>query len=87
VANDCTHLEENPSEMDALTLILELIVQDRSLSHMAETLNQKGFRTREGSKWTVVSVYNMLPRLIEVSPRLFTTEAWIERRRQISAVG
>lgn len=87
VANDSTRLEENPPEMNALTLILELIVQDRSLSNMAETLNQRGFRTREGSKWTVVSVYNMLPRLIEVSPRIFATEAWIERRKQIPVVG
>ncbi len=87
VANDCEHLEEDPSEMNALMLILELIVQDRSLSKMAETLNQGGFRTRDGSKWSVVAVYKMLPRLIEVSPRIFTTEAWIERRKRIPTVG
>ena len=87
VANDCAHLEENRSEMEALTLILELIVQDRSLSNMAEALNQGGFRTRDGSKWSVVTVYNMLPRLIEVSPRIFTKEAWIERRKQIPTIG
>ena len=73
--------------MNALMLILELIVQDRSLSNMAETLNQGGFRTRDGSKWSMVTVYKMLPRLIEVSPRIFTTEAWIERRKRIPTVG
>lgn len=87
VAEDCTGLEESPVEMNALALILELIVQDRSLSHMAEILNERGFRTREGSKWTVVAVYNLLPRLIEVSPRIFTSQAWMERRKQISVVG
>lgn len=87
VAGDCSRMEENPAEMDALTLILELIVRDRSLSTMAETLNERGFRTRDGSKWSVVSVYNMLPRLIEASPRIFTKQAWIERRKQISAAG
>ena len=87
VAHNCLHLEESPSEMEALTLILELIVQDRSLSNMAETLNQRGFRTREGTKWSVVSVYNMLPHLIEVSPRIFAKEAWIERRKHIPMVG
>lgn len=87
VASDCAHLEDNPAEIGALTLILELIVQDRSLSTMAETLNERGFRTREGSPWTAVTVYKMLPRLIEVSPRIFTTEAWIERRKKISRVG
>ena len=87
VAADCAHLEDNPSEMDALTLILELIVQDRSLSNMAETLNQQGFRTRDGSKWSMVTVYKMLPRLIEVSPRIFETEAWVERRKRIPTMG
>jgi hypothetical protein len=87
VADDAKHLEEDPSEMNALMLILELIVQDRSLSNMAETLNQAGFRARDGSKWSVVSVYKMLPRLIEVSPRIFTKEAWIERRKRIPTVG
>jgi len=87
VARDYTRLEDSPAEMDALTLILELIVQDRSLSNMAETLNQRGFRTREGAEWTVVNVYNLLPRLIEVSPRILTSEAWMERRKQISTVG
>ena len=87
VAGDCAHLEENPPEMNALTLILELIVQDRSLSNMAEALNQQGFRTRDGSKWTAVTVYKMLPRLIEVSPRIFSRDAWIERRKQIPTIG
>jgi hypothetical protein len=86
VSNDCTHLEENPGEMEALTLILEQIVQDCSLSQMADTLNQRGFRTREGTMWTVISVYKMLPRLIEVSPRILEKEAWIERRKQISTL-
>jgi hypothetical protein len=87
VSNDCTHLQENPGEMEALTLILEQIVQDRSLSQTADTLNQRGFRTREGTQWTVISVYKMLPRLIEVSPRILEKEAWIERRKQISTLG
>ncbi|MGD0221865.1 MAG: recombinase family protein [Terriglobia bacterium] len=87
VPNDRAHPQENPSEMNVLALILELIVQDRSLSNVAETLNQQGFRTRDGSKWTVVTVYNMLPRLIEVSPDILTTEAWMERRKRVAAAG
>ena len=87
VAGDCSHMEENPAVMEALTLILESIVQDRSLVAMAEALNQRGLRTRDGSKWTVVSVYNMLPRLIELSPRIFTKEDWMERRKQITVAG
>ena len=87
VAKDCLHLEENPAEWDALTLMLELIVQDRSLAMMAEALNRQGFRTREGAKWTMVTVYNMLPRLIEVSPRILSTEGWREHRKQLFQAG
>ena len=87
VAPDCGHLEDDPLEMNALMLILELIVQDRSLAAMADALNESGFRTRDGSQWSVVTVYKMLPRLIEASPRIFTTEAWIERRKKIAVAG
>ncbi len=83
VANDCAHLEEDPQEMRALTRMLELIVQDRSMARMAQELNQQGFRTRDGAQWTVVTVYNMLPRLIEVGPRILSSEDWQERRKQI----
>jgi Recombinase len=83
VANDCLHLEEDPVEMRALTRMLELIVQDRSMSRMAEELNRQGFRNRDGSSWNMVTVYNMLPRLIEVGPRILSGEDWRARRKQI----
>jgi hypothetical protein len=85
--SDCTHPEEDPCEMNVLALILELMVQDCSLPKVAEALNQQGFRTRDGSRWTAVTVYNMLPRLIEVSPEFLTTEAWMERRKRDSHGG
>jgi hypothetical protein len=83
VAPDRSHLEENPAEVEALTAMLELIVQDRSMSMMAEALNARGFRTRDGANWTVVTVYNMLPRLIEVSPRILANPAWAEQRKRL----
>src|SRR6266536_90953 len=66
VAADCLHLEEDPTERQALMLMMDLIVQDNPLSKVSDELNQQGFRTRYGSKWSPVSVFNMLPRLIEV---------------------
>ena len=87
VANDCLHLEDNPDEVRVLTLMLELIVQDRSLARMAEELNQQGHRTRDGSAWTMVAIFNMLPRLIEVGPRILSGEGWGERRKQLFRVG
>lgn len=83
VAQDCSHLEENPAEVEALTVMLEMIVQDRSMSIMAEALNERGFRTRDGAKWTVVTVHKMLPRLIEASPRILANQAWVERRKRL----
>jgi hypothetical protein len=44
VGPDCSHLEENASEKQALILMMDLIVQDAPLSLVAEELNRKGFR-------------------------------------------
>ncbi len=81
VAEDCLHLKENPDEMRVLLMMMELIVQDNPLSRIADELNRQGFRTRHGGKWSPVSVFNMLPRLIEAGPRMFTTEEWVARRK------
>ena len=53
------------------------------LPQVAEELNRRGFRTRTGGKWSPVSVFQMLPRLIEIGPRLFSTEEWHQRRERI----
>jgi hypothetical protein len=86
VAGDCEHLEENPTEMQFLLSMMELIIQDISLTKVAEELNKKGFRTRKGAEWGPVAVFNMLPRLIELTPRIFATQEWVERRKQLTLV-
>jgi hypothetical protein len=86
VAGDCERLEENPAEMEFLLSMMELIIQDISISKVAEELNRKGFRTRKGTEWGPVAVFNMLPRLIELTPRIFATEAWVERRKHLTLV-
>ncbi len=86
VAADCSHLEEDRSEKQALLLMMDLIVQDRPLSQVANGLNQAGFRTRQGTPWSPVSVFNMLPRLIEVGPRIFSSEEWMARRERLMRV-
>ncbi|HVH89233.1 MAG TPA: recombinase family protein [Terriglobales bacterium] len=87
VSKETDQLEVNPTEREALFLMMELTVQEGPYSRIAEELNQRGFRTRQGHKWTPVSVFQMLPRLIEVGPRIFSTEEWQERRRRLKAVG
>lgn len=83
VAPDCSRLEEDADEKTVLIHMMELIVQDYSVSLVATELNKKGFRTRSGSHWTPVSVFNMLPRLIEVGPRIFSSEEWEARRERL----
>lgn len=83
IADDCFHLEENPEETQVLMLMMEEIVQDNPLSKVVTALNAAGFRTREGDPWDAVAVFNMLPRLIEVGPRMFSTEEWEFRRRRL----
>jgi hypothetical protein len=86
IAGDCERLEENPTEMEFLLSMMELIIQDISISKVADELNRKGFRTRKGAEWGPVAIFNMLPRLIELTPRIFATEQWVERRKHLSLV-
>jgi len=83
VSGDCNHLEENPSEKQALILMMDLIVQDAPLSLVAEELNRKGYRTRSGANWTPGSVFDLLPRLIQVGPRIFSSNEWTARTRHL----
>jgi len=76
IAEDGLRLEVHPGENRALMLMMELLGQDFSYSAIVSDLNEKGFRTRGGQPWTRVGVFNMMPRLIEVGPRLFASEEW-----------
>jgi len=84
VGDDCLHLVENPGETQVLIQMLDGIVQDNPFSKIADDLNRGGLRTRNGSKWEAVSVYNMLPRLIQVGPRIFSSEEWQARRKHLT---
>jgi len=84
VAADTQRLEENPDEREILLQLMELIVQEGSYARVADEINRRGFRTRQGSVWTPISVFEMLPRLIEVGPHLFQSSEW-QKRRQVPA--
>jgi len=83
IAADCVHLEPNPAEYEALMFMLELIVQDRGLTQVAVELNQRGFRTRRGTEWGPAAVFNLLPRMIEVGPHVFSQSEWAARRQRL----
>ena len=83
VASDCSHLEEDPREREVLFQIMELTIQDGPYSGIAEELNRRGLRTRHGKKWTPVSVFQMLPRLIEAGPGILNSDEWRQRRQNL----
>jgi hypothetical protein len=84
ISDDCQRLEVDPTENKALMLMMELLGQDFSYSSIVSDLNEKGFRMRDGECWSRVAVFNMMPRLIEVGPRLFSSEDWKRRRERLS---
>ncbi len=84
ISEDCKRLEIDPNEQQTLLQMMEMLVQDFSFSAIASDLNEKGFRTREGKRWNPVAIFNMIPRLIDVGPRLFPTEEWEKRRQKFA---
>jgi hypothetical protein len=83
VASETHQLEEDPRERETLFQLMELIVEEGSYSRIADELNRRGCRTRQGARWSPVSVFEMLPRLIEVGPHLFRSEEW-QKRKQVA---
>jgi len=83
IAADCSRLEEDPRERAVLVQMMDLIVQDCSITLTASEMNKRGLRTRTGGFWTPVSVFKMLPRLIEVGPHIFSSDDWEERRERL----
>ena len=81
VSDDCKRLEADPAEHRALMLMMELVTMDCSYSEIVATLNEEGYRMRNGQPWNRVAVFRMIPRLIEVGPRFFSSEEWVERLR------
>jgi hypothetical protein len=81
ISDDGLRLEVDPTENHALMLMMDLLGQDFTYSAIVSDLNEKGFRTRSGRPWNRVAVFNMMPRLIEVGPRLFHSEEWQAQQR------
>ena len=84
ISGDCLHLEQNAGEVQVLLLILEEIVRDRAFGQIADELNRKGMRMRNGSNWTSAAVFDLLPRLIEAGPRLMKSSDWREQRPRVA---
>ena len=86
IASDCRHLEDDPLETQTLKFLAEMIVQDISFQSMADALNVREYRTRDGHPWTAAGVFKLIPRLIEIAPRLLSGSEWDSRKKQLSKV-
>jgi hypothetical protein len=86
VSSDGLRLVENPVERQIIILALDRIVEDCPLSQVADELNSRGHRMRDGQQWTPAALFKLLPRMIEVGPRLFVSEEWADRRRKLPRV-
>jgi hypothetical protein len=80
ISDDCARLEADPMEHQVLMEMMELLAQDFSYSAIVSSLNEKGFRMRDGRAWSRVAVFKMIPRLIEVGPHFFASDEWEQRR-------
>ena len=86
VADDCSGLVESPSEQQVVIIALDMIVDDRPLSQVADELNRRGYKTRDGEPWTPTALFVLLPRMIEIGPRLFNSSDWSTRKQRLQRV-
>jgi len=86
VADDCSGLVENAFEKQIIITALDMIVEDCPLSAVADELNRRGFKTRDGKPWTPSTLFVLLPRMIQVGPRVFTSDEWTTRRHRLPRV-
>ncbi|HEY8715300.1 MAG TPA: hypothetical protein VIM00_07945 [Candidatus Acidoferrum sp.] len=86
IAADGRHLEDDPLETQTLKFLAEMIVQDISFNSMADALNARDYRTRDGQPWNAARVFKLIPRLIDVAPRLLSGSEWDSRKKQLSKV-
>jgi hypothetical protein len=86
VSDDGTRLVGNRVEVEIIIRALDLIVEDCPLSRVAERLNENGYRTRDGEVWTATALFELLPRMIQVGPKLFASNEWLSRRARLPKV-
>jgi hypothetical protein len=86
VSADGARLIENPSETETVILALDMIVDDCPLSQVSNEMNRRGSRMRDGNAWTPTALFTLLPRMIQMGPRLFSSEQWMTRRQKLTRV-
>jgi hypothetical protein len=84
VVAESLQLKQSPQEIAVLMTILEMVVLDKGAPAIADELNARGHRTRRGTSWTALAVFELLPRMIEMGPQLLTSVDWQARRLHLN---
>jgi len=74
------------TERQIVIIALDMIVEDCPLSRVADELNRRGHTTREGTPWTPSTLYTLLPRMIQVGPKVFRSDEWVTRKKRLPRV-
>jgi hypothetical protein len=86
VSDDCTGLVASETERQIVITALDMIVEDCPLSQIADELNRRGHTTRDGLGWTPSALFTLLPRMIQVGPKVFRSEEWVTRKKRLPRV-
>jgi hypothetical protein len=86
VSDDCTGLVASETERQIVIIALDMIVEDCPLSQIADELNRRGHTTRDGLGWTPSALFTLLPRMIQVGPKVFRSEEWVTRKKRLPRV-
>ena len=84
--DDCTGLVESQTERQIIITALDMIVEDCPLSQVAAELDRLGHTTRDGNAWTPSALFTLLPRMIQVGPKVFRSEEWETRKKRLPRV-
>ena len=86
VSDDGAGLVASQTERQIIVTALDMIVEDCPLSRVADELNRRGHTTREGTPWTPSTLYTLLPRMIQVGPKVFRSDEWVTRKKRLPRV-
>jgi Recombinase len=86
VSDDGAGLVVSETERQIIITALDMIVEDCPLSQIADELNRRGHLTREGQEWTPSALFTLLPRMIQVGPKVFRSDEWVTRKKRLPRV-
>ena len=70
---------------EVMSRIVAMIAGDHPLSKIADELNRRELRNRQGEAWTQVGIFKLLPRIVEFGPEILSAESWAASKKKLLA--